>query len=102
MEISFAKNVTEPGKDVEITLKSKENSRVSLCIIDKSVELMGSTNELNQDLISSQMAAYRLYGYYPPSPDHNNGGGDVMPFARKMWMGGHWKTTASLRSLQVI
>ena len=103
LEIKFDKSTVEPGKDVRIELNSKEGSTVSFCIIDKSVELLGTTNELTVEDISSQLSSYRLYGYYPPYQDHSDG--DFMPMARKFLGGGggggYWRPSVSMRNFQV-
>jgi hypothetical protein len=66
LEISFDRNLTEPGSRVEINLKSKANSLVLLSVVDKSVELLKKPNGVLKDDIDSQLFGLRLRALYQP------------------------------------
>jgi hypothetical protein len=60
LEFDFGKNVTEPGSEVSLRIKSTANSLVSLCVIDTSIELMQKPIELTQELVSNLTGSFKL------------------------------------------
>lgn len=61
---------------VKLNINTKKNSSISLCIIDKSLELIQSSNDLTSDHISEQLNRLNLYSYYESHDYIQNG--DIM------------------------
>jgi hypothetical protein len=88
---------------VNLKLRSHENSTISVCVIDQSVELLKKPNELTNDLIESFIDTFKLSQYYPtpgiaPKPFFRRVVADMMslPFS-----GGYWERPPELIELNV-
>ena len=64
LQIGFDKNSSEPGKVVTLNIKSDPFSFVSICVIDKSSEVLGKPNELTNELIRNQVFEQQVTSYY--------------------------------------
>lgn len=64
LNISFGTDEVRPGDLVNLAINTKEYSYVSLCIIDKSLELIEETNELTADQFNQQINQLKLNPYF--------------------------------------
>lgn len=64
MDISFETDKVRPGDLVNLAINTKEYSYISLCIIDKSLELIEETNELTADQLNQQIDQLKLNPYF--------------------------------------
>ena len=65
LKLNFYSNVSEPGEPVHLNISTEPNSQVSLCIIDKSVELLDNPKELTTEKIGNYVSSIKLKPYYP-------------------------------------
>ncbi|XP_033108574.1 pregnancy zone protein-like [Anneissia japonica] len=64
--LDFEDDETRPGETTTLTVESEANSLCAVGIVDKSVELLGSTNQLTTDKVFNSLYRYSYgYFYYP-------------------------------------
>jgi hypothetical protein len=69
LKLDFGVNTVEPGSSVDLRVSSKQNSIVSVCVIDSSIELMKTPLEVTDQLVSNFMKEFiqpkiESYSYY--------------------------------------
>jgi hypothetical protein len=72
LDIEFDKNMSGTGSDVSLKLRSQENSTVSICIIDQSVEFIRKPNELTDGMIEAFLYNSKLSQSYPSFIDYEH------------------------------
>ena len=98
MTLQFNKKVAEPGEKVTLQVRATPGSVASICVIDQSVSLLKTPNELTSEMVVDKMNEFKLNSYYPSYDD------TPRPFARRK-MGyysyGHWESSEARADLQV-
>lgn len=98
MSLQFNKKVAEPGEKVTLQVRATPGSVASVCVIDQSVSLLKTPNELTSEMVIEKMNEFKLNSYYPSYDDVPR------PFARRK-MGhysyGHWESSEAKAELQV-
>ncbi|RNA23969.1 CD109 antigen-like protein [Brachionus plicatilis] len=64
LNLSFGSEVVRPGDLVNLTMNTKDYSYISLCVIDKSLELIQETNEFTANQFGQQINQLKLNPYY--------------------------------------
>lgn len=64
LNVTFSSEPVKPGDLVNLFINTRKNSSVSLCIIDKSLELIEKPNELTNDDITNHLNILRSNPYY--------------------------------------
>ncbi|XP_071955990.1 pregnancy zone protein-like [Antedon mediterranea] len=64
--LEFEHEETRPGETTTLTVQSEANSLCAVGIVDKSVELLGTTNQLTNEKVFQSLSRYSYgYFYYP-------------------------------------
>lgn len=53
VDLQFEMSQVEPGSNVSLKIKADPESRVSLLVVDKSVRLHGTGNDITRDKVNS-------------------------------------------------
>ncbi|KAL8566696.1 hypothetical protein ACOMHN_050345 [Nucella lapillus] len=58
VEVNYARQKVKPGDDVQMTVTARPHSVVFLLTVDKSVQLLKSGNDITQEMVTQELAAY--------------------------------------------
>jgi CD109 antigen len=64
VDIKLSKNQTEPGKNVTLNIKTLPNSFVGLLGVDQSVLILKSGNDINKQIVFSELMQYDYANTY--------------------------------------
>jgi hypothetical protein len=72
MELNFSSDNIKPGENITLEVSTAPDSIAFISVMDKSVQLLREPNNLNIDLIESQLSALRLTPYIPSDFSFND------------------------------
>jgi len=97
--LAFDKSASKPGDDISLTVTASPESLVMLLAVDKSVQLLGTGNDITQDQVQSAVEAF----------DTKSGGGFPSPWGpmamekrrkkRSMIWPGWWGSAADAKAM---
>ena len=54
MSVAFNKDTAQPGNELTLSVRASPDSFVAILAVDKSVELLGSGNDITEDEVSEK------------------------------------------------
>ncbi|XP_071965598.1 pregnancy zone protein-like [Antedon mediterranea] len=64
VKLQFEENMTRPGDKTILRVQSSSNSLCAIGIVDKSVELLGTTNQITNDKVFNSLTNYSYQNFY--------------------------------------
>ena len=66
VSIAFSTNVTEPGQELDLTVRADPDSFVGILALDQSVLLLNSGNDITESMVEDELRQYDSSGNFYP------------------------------------